>query len=215
MLKSLFGHTVSDSLDLLVRRLKEGGCLVYPTETLFGLGCDALNADAVAAIYQAKERSATKPLPLIAADVSMAARFCRLDHVPRALLDLWPGPLTLLLPAAAPFAAPLVDARGRVALRVSAHPGARALVRGLGRPMTATSANRSGRAAADDIAALDPLIVERIGLVADLPPHPAGGLPSTIVSVPEDGGGCTVRLHREGAVSASTLESLGLAVLCR
>ncbi len=195
----------------LRRRLQAGGAVIFPTETFFGIGCDALNADAVAGIYQAKGREATKPLPVIAADPAMAARFCELDGVDERLLSFWPGPLTLLLRARAAFAPGLTDAQGRVALRVSSHPAAVLLSRDLVRgPVTATSANLRGLEPAVSVDGLDPEIVRRVGLVLDMPPAPSGGEPSTIVSVRGDGG---VMLHREGAVPAQLLAAKGLRLL--
>ncbi len=195
----------------LQARLKAGGAVIFPTETFFGIGCDALSADAVAGIYQAKGREATKPLPVIAADLAMAARVCDLDGVDERLLSFWPGPLTLLLRARAPFAPRLVDALGRVALRVSSHPAAVLLSGDLaGGPVTATSANLRGLRPAVRADDLDPEIVRRVGLVLDLPPAPSGGDPSTIVSIRGDGG---LVLHREGAVTARELAARGLRPL--
>lgn len=198
-----------DELVRLVRHLKEGGPLIYPTETFFGLGCDAMNAAAVAVIYQAKQRSATKPLPLIAADVNMARKFCDLSGIPARLLTFWPGPLTVLAKASEPFPPALMDEEGRVAIRVSGHPVACALSRGLDRPITATSANLSNHDPASSAAGLDPDIVARVGLVADLPPAPAGGVPSTIVSMLANGCVC---VHRQGAITCEALVNAGLTL---
>lgn len=188
-----------------VRILGQGSCLIYPTETFFGLGCDARNAEAVAQIYQAKGRTATKPLPLIAASLAMVAELCDVRAVPEAVLRLWPGPLTLVLPAKVPFPAPLLDTRGCVAIRVSTHPVAAALSAEVG-PLTATSANRQGLPPARFARDLDPRLTKELP-VLDLPPEPCGGLASTIVSFPAPG---LVRLHREGPVTRDLLEKLGL-----
>ncbi len=187
--------------------LRQGRLVVIPTETYFGLAADALSARAVASIYQAKGRSATKPLPLIAASRAMAEAFCDLSGVPGCLAAFWPGPLTLVLPARAPFPAPLLDARGCVALRVPGHPAARALSALLGKPLTATSANLQHGEPVTRAGDLVPDLLARTGMVLDLPPAPAGGAPSTILSFPEPG---RARLHREGAVSRRRLAQAGL-----
>lgn len=131
---------MGDALHLL----RKGGLVVYPTETAYGLGCDATNADAVRRVYAVKGRARGKPLATIAADTAMVKRFFTLTGTAARLArHHWPGALTIVLPAR--------DARLRRALgahvgvRVSSHRTARALSRGLGRPIVATSANKSGR----------------------------------------------------------------------
>ena len=156
-----------------VEILRQGGVVAYPTETFYGLGCRADLDRAVERIFQIKGRQEDKPLPLIVADEEMAGEVARMEGPgPAALaLDLakifWPGPLTLLLEARTAFP-PGVAPQGRIALRVSSHPVAQALARGLNRPLISTSANPSGRPpallaeqAAESLA-LDPpdLIVE-------------------------------------------------------
>ncbi len=130
-----------------VRILKEGGVVVFPTETAYALGCDARNAKAVRRVYALKGRSRRKPLACIAADTAMVRKFFLLSPLSSLLAKRhWPGPLTLVLPVR--------DARLRRALglraagvRVTPHPVAAALAAGLGAPIVATSANRSGRGA--------------------------------------------------------------------
>ena len=137
----------------------------------------------------------------------MVGQCCDLSGVPERLLSFWPGPLTILLKARKPFAAPLLDKAGRVAVRVSSHPAAIALSKSLGSPITATSANISGREAVFLACDLDRELTEAVGLVADLEPAPKGGLPSTIVSLAGDG---RIILHREGAISKERLLQAGL-----
>lgn len=198
------GRVLSD-VGEAVAALSSGSCLVAPTETFFGLVCDARDPAAVARIYQLKKRTATKPLPLVAASRAMAERFCDLSSIPGALLALWPGPLTLVLKSRFPFPAPLLDKEGCVALRVSAHPAARALSEGVGAPVTATSANTQGMPPATDPAGLEPELA-RVPLL-DVAPRPAGGEPSTILLPLRDG---RFGLIREGAVSARALLDLGI-----
>ncbi len=203
-------HVTPETLSLLTKHLRATGSVIFPTETFFGIGCDATNPVAVNAIYQVKGREATKPLPLIAADTVMVSRVCVTTGLPRSLLSFWPGPLTLLLKARAPFAGRLVDAHGRVAIRVSTHPAAALLSRLAGGPITATSANLCGCPPAAAASQLDPRLVSRTGLVLNLPPAPSGGLASTIASVHADG---TMTLHREGAINRASLTARGLRIL--
>ena len=127
-----------------------------------------------------------------------------------AFFAFWPGPLTLVLKARAGFFNPkLVDARGKIALRVTPHPAARALAQTLGGPITATSANLQGRPPARLAGELDPDLLARLDCVFDAGPEPQGGLPSTIV---EPLGGLKARILREGAVPACALAKQGIAL---
>lgn len=131
------------------RILCEGGLVAFPTETVYGLGAHALDAQAVEAIFAAKQRPHTDPLIVHLPDFSAAAPLVRLSPVLaemcRALEGaFWPGPLTLILPAA--DAVPLVVTSGgkSVGIRIPAHPVAQALLRAAGVPVAAPSANRFG-----------------------------------------------------------------------
>jgi len=137
--------------------LRRGGVVIYPTETAYALGCDATNARAVARIFKLKGRKIGKSLPLIVASKTMAGHLITVDPVRSLMISrFWPGPLTIVArawrgnpPAGGPrptdrLAPGVVAKDGTIALRVSSHPVARALSRGLGRPIVATSANRAG-----------------------------------------------------------------------
>jgi L-threonylcarbamoyladenylate synthase len=128
--------------------LRAGGLVAFPTETVYGLGADATNAEAVARIYAAKERPRFNPLIAHVADVNAALRQGRFDPTAQALAQaFWPGPLTLVVPASAACTIADLARAGldSVALRVPAHPLAHELLHGFGRPLAAPSANRSGR----------------------------------------------------------------------
>lgn len=126
--------------------LQDGGIAAFPTETVYGLGADAFNPEAVARVFAAKGRPSGKPLilhlsgpemlPQVVADVPAAAR---------VLIEaFWPGPLTLVLKKAGGVPAIVTAGGVSVAVRCPAHPVATALIRALGRPLAAPSANRSG-----------------------------------------------------------------------
>ena len=131
-----------------IAALQAGELVVYPTETFYAIGADAFSSIALRRLFQLKGREPGKPVGLIAADSAMAfsvAREVPLDA--RRLADaFWPGPLTLVLPARGEIASALSGVDG-VGVRVSPNPVARALSAGVGRPITATSANLSGEAA--------------------------------------------------------------------
>jgi len=133
-------------LDDALAAITAGELAVYPTETFYALGADPFSAPALARLFDAKGRDVRQLVGLIAADTTMAFSIARdIPANARRLADaFWPGPLTLVLPARAGLAPELSGPDG-VAVRVSPHPVARAIAAGLGRPVTATSANLSGK----------------------------------------------------------------------
>jgi len=168
--------------------LAAGEVIVYPTETFYAVGVDALSSDALARLFAIKGREPGKPVALIAADTAMAFAVAReVPAVARVLAEaFWPGPLTLVLPARGEIPAPLIGDDGGVGVRVSSHPIARALCAGFGRPLTATSANLAG-----EPPAVEPEVARRaLGRLA-------GGAPSTVVTF----AGSQMRVLRPGAIS--------------
>ena len=196
------GHVTAAGAEITrdVRRaaevLRGGGIVAYPTETFYGLGALASSRAALARLAAAKLRPVGKPLPLLAAGREMLAGLvARLDPAAVALADrFWPGPLTLVLPAAEGLP-PEIAGDGTVGVRVPGSAGARELSRLAGGPITSTSANPSGGPAPVRPADLDPGLLRRIDAVLDAGETP-GGLPSTVVAVEEG----AVRLLRAGAV---------------
>lgn len=134
------------TLDDGIAALREGELVVFPTETFYGLGADAYSANALALLFDVKGREKDRPVGLIAADATMAfSIFNEVHPYARRLADaFWPGPLTIVMQARDGFTPELCGPEG-VAVRVSSNPVARALAAGLGNPITATSANISGR----------------------------------------------------------------------
>jgi L-threonylcarbamoyladenylate synthase len=131
----------------IARRLRAGQIIAYPTEAVFGLGCDPRNRDAVERVLTIKRRSPEKGLILIAADFPQLAPFLKpLDAYSIAKLEAtWPGPVTWLVPARDGVPAWLRGRYDTLAVRVTAHPVASALCRAWGGPLVSTSANISGR----------------------------------------------------------------------
>ncbi len=134
-------------LDLARHALARGGVVAYPTEAVWGLGCEPLNRHAVDQLLGLKKRQGGKGFILIAAEFEQVAPF--IAPVPKAklkpALDSWPGPHTWLMPAADWVPRYLTGGRATLAVRVTAHPVASALCRAYGGPIVSTSANISGR----------------------------------------------------------------------
>ncbi len=177
--------------------LRAGGVVAYPTETFYALGALAHRSDALARLAEAKGRAEGNPLPLSAADMEQVATVASLaDPVARRLAErFWPGPLTLVLPSAAPLDPALCGPGNAVGIRIPASELARALARAARGPLVSTSANWSGEPPATAPSLISPSLRARLDGVLDGGPTP-GGLPSTVVKV-ERG---AVRLLREGVV---------------
>ncbi len=192
--------TIAEAAD----ELRRGGVVAYPTDTLYGLAVDPRRDAAVERLFALKGRDAGAAIALIAADASQAERAGRFGPIERRLAAaFWPGPLTIVVPAAAALS-PLLSPRGTVGVRVPGHAVARALAGALGECITATSANRTGAAAAVTAADVSQAFGDGVDLLLDAGSSP-GGAPSTIVEVI----GSTLTLHRAGAIAwERVLESL-------
>lgn len=172
-----------DAIAEAVRVLAAGGLVAFPTETVYGLGADATNGTAVARLYAAKARPAFNPLIAHVADSGSARRLALFDAAAEKLADaFWPGPLTLVLRKRVdcPVAELATAVLDTIALRVPAHPVARDILRRLGRPVVAPSANRSGHVSPTTAAHVVSDLRGRIELVIDGGPTPVG-VESTIV----------------------------------
>jgi L-threonylcarbamoyladenylate synthase len=181
-----------DPLAAAVARIRAGGLVAYPTETVWGLGADASSEAAVRALWRWKGREAEKPLALLVADpADLDGLGVTVSPAARALIERsWPGPVTLVLPCTRRFAPGITRADGALGVRCSPHPVARELARRLARaglaPITATSLNRSGEPPARTRAEAEALCAGEgeppLVLAADGPD--AGGLaPSAVIDV--------------------------------
>ncbi|RMH88995.1 tRNA threonylcarbamoyladenosine biosynthesis protein RimN [Lysobacter pythonis] len=152
-------------------RLKAGAILAYPTEGVWGLGCDPSNEAAVRRLLAIKHRDIGKGLILIAADETQLTPFidmARLPPAPRAAArQSWPGPNTWIVPATANAPGWITGAHDGIAVRVSAHPGVIALCTAFGGALVSTSANLSGQPAARRRGELDPTLLARIDGVCE------------------------------------------------
>ncbi|HEX8237876.1 MAG TPA: L-threonylcarbamoyladenylate synthase [Abditibacteriaceae bacterium] len=190
--------------DATLQRIHDGSLVVFPTETIYGLGCIATDAAAVARLFAVKGREPGKPPPLLVPDEALLSTLVEEipDFAQQLMQQHWPGALTLVLRArpALPWLVTGLNAQGQptVAVRRSAHPVARELCEMLQAPLVATSANfagATGKAAnpqsLGDVAAE---LLARVEIVLD--GGTVGGLPSTIV----DCSGAAPRVLRQGAL---------------
>ena len=158
------------AIEAAAARLSEGGLVAFPTETVYGLGADATNADTIARLYQAKGRPSFNPLISHVNGQEAAQAIGRFDANALLLANaFWPGPLTLVLPRAAPCAVAELATAGldTIAIRVPAHPVARAILRAFGKPVVAPSANLSGHVSATTAAHVQSDLGGRVDLIVD------------------------------------------------
>ena len=187
--------TDSDSLRRAATAVADGDLVVYPTETVYGLGGDALDADAVERVFELKGRKRSNPLSLGVPSVDAALRHTRPTEFAVAFARAFlPGPVTVVVERAATVPDALTAGRDRVGIRVPDHPVARELLRGTG-PLTATSANVSGRGSVTHPDGLDDRIREGVAVVVDDGETP--GTESTVVD-PE-----ARTIHRRGAMAGA------------
>jgi L-threonylcarbamoyladenylate synthase len=191
-----------DPVPRAVEALRRGEVVVFATETFYGLGADALDAAAVERVVSLKGRQAESPIAVIIADRDMLRQIVpAISPLADRLIErFWPGPLTLVLPARRGLPAPLLNRDGAIGVRVSSHPLAKRLSRELGRPLTATSANPSGKEPARTVEEARIYFSGKINVFLD-----GGRLGaergSTVVAIlPGE-----VRVIREGAIAAAEI----------
>lgn len=195
-------HPTRTDLAHALTTLAAGEAIVYPTETFYALGVDALSPAALERLFAIKGREPDKPVALIAADAAMAFALARDVSAParRLAKAFWPGPLTLVLPAREGIPAALIGPGGGVGVRVSSHPIALALSAGLGRPISATSANLAGQPPAVQLETARRTLGDKVIAFVDGGTL-NGGAPSTVVAVNRD----RISIIRSGAIGEREL----------
>jgi len=176
--------------------IKNGGIIVYPTETLYGLGADPLNSEAIKRLYEIKGRERAKPIPFLIKDQEMLATL--VDEIPplgRQLMGQhWPGPLTLIFRATEGLPPPLRGEAGTIGVRISAHPIARLIVEAVNTPLASTSANPAGTGDLIDARSIAELLGDQVDLIID--GGEVAGRGSTVVDLTVD----PPRVVREGMI---------------
>ncbi len=193
-----------ETLAEAVRILRRGGVAAYPTETFYGLGADALSEAAVEKVFRIKGRNFRNPVSVIVHDErGVPPLVAGISEAGRILMErFWPGPLTLVF-AAAPSVSPrLTGGTGKIGIRVSSHPLARALSLGLAGPLTATSANLSGKPECTTAGEALQSLGEGPDAIIDGGATP-GGAGSTIIDVAVS----PPRILREGVIPGSEILS--------
>ena len=182
-------EAMRQEVERAVAVLRAGGVILYPTDTVWGLGCDATNAEAVAKIHGLKRSADKKSMLVLCASADMVVRYVnRAPGIAFEVMELATEPLTLILPGAAGVAANLVPEEGTLGVRVPDHAFCSSMLRAFGRPVVSTSVNISGEPAALSLAEAPRELVEGVDFVVN--PRFEGRptrKPSSIVAFTEDG----------------------------
>jgi len=186
-------HTEAMSdVEAAAHEIQDGNVVVYPTETVYGLGADATDPDAVARVFDLKGRSREKPVSLGVPDISTAREYTHLTDLEVAFVrEFLPGPVTVVVERGDAVPDVLTAGRDRVGVRIPDHDLALDLYERAGVPVTATSANLSGTGSVRRVEALSAEIREGVAAILDGGETPGGG--STVVDV------STGTIHRRGA----------------
>ena len=186
---------MSDVAAVVAARSK-GALIGIPTDTVYGIGCDAFDQRAVRALFSLKDRPAVKPIPILVSSVEEAARIGHFDDGALSLVEAnWPGPLTVVVKRALKLSPWLGDpASDSIGLRIPAHRATLEILQAFG-PLAVTSANRSGEDPATDDAAASRLFGDDVATY--LAGVSGGGTPSTVVDLTGDG----PRVLRQGPVT--------------
>ena len=177
-------HQVMLQVERAVEILKKGGIVAYPTDTVYGLGGDVFNIEAIKRIYNVKRRAEEMPLPVLLADAAQLT--CIVADVPEVawllIKRFWPGGLTLVMHKKASLPDIITAGSDKVAVRIPDHAVPLSLISGLGRPIVGTSANISGKPNLLTAEEVERQLDGQVDLIIDAGRCP-GGLESTVVDV--------------------------------
>lgn len=186
----------------IVEGLRQGNVVAYPTDTIYGLGCDIFNAKGIKRLYQLKQRDARKPFSFICSDMSEVANYCQVSNFAyRIMKRHLPGPYTFVLEATRQVPNLLVTRQKTVGIRIPDNPIAQAIVREFGHPLVTTSVNESGEEPMVDPTEIDDKFGKSLDMVID------GGIvlgdPSTVISLIDD----KIEVLRQGSADTSWIAS--------
>ena len=159
---------MQQAIEEAVRVLRNGGLILYPTDTVWGIGCDAANAEAVERIYTLKRSQNKKSMLVLCQSADMVVRYVhRAPGVAFEVMEMASSPLTLILPGAAGLAPNLIPEEGTLGVRVPDHAFCQAMLRKLGRPVVSTSANISGEDTPRNLAEISREIIDGVDYVVN------------------------------------------------
>jgi len=169
--------------------VQQGGIILYPTDTIWGIGCDATNTEAVQKIYRLKQRDEAKSMIiLLDNDNKLQSYISDVPELAYDLIEFAENPLTLVMPGAKNISPSLIAADGSVGVRISDHPFCQQLIQRLRKPLVSTSANISGKPSPQYFSQIDQEIIDGVDYVVDIDQHSMEiKNPSTIMRLSPNG----------------------------
>jgi L-threonylcarbamoyladenylate synthase len=180
---------LKDEVAKALKIIKDGGTILYPTDTIWGIGCDATNTEAIERIYKLKQRDEAKSM-IILLDTENKLESYISDVNPLAydLIEYAENPLTLVMPGAKNISPALISCDGSVGIRISKHPFCQQLIQRLRKPLVSTSANISGKPSPQYFGQIAPEIIEGVDYVVDIDQYDMEiKTPSIIMKLAPDG----------------------------
>ena len=180
---------LKDEIAKALKVIQEGGIILYPTDTIWGIGCDATNTEAVQKIYKLKQRAESKSMIiLLDTDAKLPSYVQEVPELAYNLIEYAENPLTLVMSGARNISPALIAADGSVGIRVSDHPFCQGLIQRLRKPLVSTSANISGKPSPQYFSQIDQEIVDGVDYVVDIDQHSMEiKTPSTIMRLEPSG----------------------------
>ncbi|MFB9845326.1 L-threonylcarbamoyladenylate synthase [Mucilaginibacter ginsenosidivorans] len=178
-----------DEVAKALKIVQDGGIILYPTDTIWGIGCDATNTDAIKRIYQLKQRDEAKSMIILLDTENRLESYIKeVPPIAYELIEFAENPLTLVMPGAKNISPAIINEDGSVAIRVARHDFCQQLIQRLRKPLVSTSANISGRPSPQNFNQVDPGIIDGVDYVVDLEQHNTElKKPSTIMRLQPDG----------------------------
>lgn len=176
-----------------IRVLEEGGLLLYPTDTVWGIGCDATNEEAVQKVYKLKQREDSKALICLASDMKMVLHYVEVPSAAEKVLKEARKPTTLIYYHPRGLASNLIAADNTLAIRIASDQFCQELVRQYGKPIVSTSANPAGAPTPDRFSGIDPSILKGVDYIVNLSQDRIMDTPSRIIKIEEDGSLTVIR----------------------
>ena len=178
-----------DEVAKTLKVLQDGGIILYPTDTIWGIGCDAANTEAVKKIYSLKQRDEAKSMIiLLDVDNKLQSYVSDVPDIAYNLMEYAEHPLTLVMPGAKNLSPALIAEDGSIGVRVTNHAFCKQLIQRLRKPLVSTSANISGNASPKNFGQISPEIIDGVDYVVDLEQHDLSEKKSsTIMRLQPDG----------------------------
>jgi L-threonylcarbamoyladenylate synthase len=180
---------LKDEVNKALKILQDGGIILYPTDTIWGIGCDATNTEAVKKIFALKQREESKSMIiLVDTDNKLQSYITEVPEIAYQLIEFAENPLTLVMPGARNLSPALIAEDGSVGIRVSNHPFCQQLIQRLRKPIVSTSANISGQASPEYFGKISQDIIDGVDYVVDIDQHSMEKkAPSTIMRLDPNG----------------------------